>query len=125
MGVSQNSKLHPGVIDDAVSTEIPDEDRVPELYEIVSSHNITVHSLCGLLNSSVPCIKHGYHLKNFPKRFLENTEMGTDSFPKYKRRDAQSGSNTGVKKAARKEVTIDKSWIVPLSPWLLQQLNVM
>ena len=79
--MSRDSKIHPCMIDAAVSAEIPDKNQDPELFTIVTSH--MVHGPCGALNPNAPCMKDGKCSKQFPKPFVKHTEMGTDSFPKY------------------------------------------
>ncbi|GFR86029.1 hypothetical protein ElyMa_006043100 [Elysia marginata] len=92
----RDSKIHPCMIDAAVSAEIPDKNQDPELFTIVTSH--MVHGPCGALNPNAPCMKDGKCSRQFPKSFVKDTEMGTDIYPKYQRRDVQSGDNCTVKK---------------------------
>ncbi|GFR92609.1 hypothetical protein ElyMa_006204700 [Elysia marginata] len=77
----RDSKIHPCMIDAAVSAEIPDKNQDPELFKIVTSH--MVHGPCGALNPNAPCLKDGKCSKQFPKPFVKDMEMGTDSYPKY------------------------------------------
>ena len=64
--------------------------------------------------------------RNFPKAFLQSTEQGADSYPKYRRRSPEDGGHTGTKRAGRtaqQEVT--NVWVVPYNPYLIRQFISM
>ncbi|XP_035837979.1 uncharacterized protein LOC110942640 [Helianthus annuus] len=63
-------------IDPFISTEIPDKNENPELYSLVS--DFMIHGPCGHANLKCPCMV-GNRSKNFPKRFMEATYVGSCS----------------------------------------------
>ena len=92
---------------------------------MVLSHMI--HGPCGALNRNSPCMVDRQCTKRFPKQFLECTEQGNDSYPKYRRRKPEDGGSTGKimmrqdGKQVEQEVT--NQWVVPYNPFLLRQFN--
>ncbi|KIH55324.1 hypothetical protein ANCDUO_14520 [Ancylostoma duodenale] len=72
-------------VDDIVCAELPDKQTDPTLFEIISKQ--MMHRPCGALNPSSPCMVDGKCSKNFPKEFTNDTTMGSDGYPKYRRRD--------------------------------------
>ena len=81
--ISPDSKVQPETIDDIVSADIPNKDIDPMLYELVVTN--IIHDLCATINQSAPCMKNAKCSKSFPKNFLDHTELGNDSYPKYRR----------------------------------------
>ena len=96
-----DSKIHPDMIDDIVSAEIPNKETDPHLADLVVKNMI--HGPCGVINPSAPCMKDGKCSKKFPKNFLHNTELGTDSYPQYQRREPESGGNVATKQVNRQD----------------------
>ena len=84
----------PEEIDLVISAEIPDKTNDMTLYKLVLSHMI--HGPCGTLNRNSPCMVDGQCTKGFPKQFLQCTEQGNDSYPKYRRRKPADGCSTGT-----------------------------
>lgn len=119
--LSLDSKIHPDMIDDIVSAEIPDKETDPILTDLVV--NNMIHGPCGTINPSAPCMKDGKCTKNFPKNFLHHTEMGNDSYPQYRRREPNYGGKVATKHVNQQEKPIDNRWVVPYNPWLLRQMN--
>ncbi|CAF2118503.1 unnamed protein product [Rotaria magnacalcarata] len=66
-------------VDRIVSSEIPNADQNPQLYEIVKSHMI--HGPCGVLNKNSPCMEDGKCTKEFPKEFRNETASNKDGYP--------------------------------------------
>lgn len=94
--LTQDSKIHPHMIDSVVSAELPDKETDPILSDLVASNMI--HGPCGILNPAAPCMKNGQCSKKFPKSFLQHTELGNDSYPNYRRREQQDGGHVISKK---------------------------
>ena len=97
------------------------KDSDPELSAIVTTNMI--HGPCGNINPLAPCMKHGKCSKTFPHLFLQTTEVGTDSYPKYRRRCEEDGGGTCMKFFNNNEIQIDNRWVLPYNLWLLRQLN--
>ena len=123
--LSKNSKIRPDNIDHAVSAELPDIQTDPQLFDIVKTNMI--HGPCGENNVTAPCMKNGTCSKGFPKPFIHNTEIGNDSYPKYRRRSPMNGGQEVVLERRNASSTtlikIDNRWVVPYNPWLLRQMN--
>ena len=127
--VTPGDKVRPDDIDRVISAEIPDPDICPQLHSLVMTH--MVHGPCGDYNKRLPCMKEDKtdprRLKcchKFPKQFVQYTEQGNDSYPKYRRLAPEHGGHVGTKNVRQfgQQVSqeIDNSWIVPYNPFLLQ-----
>ena len=82
----KESKIpNPQDIDRLISAEIPDEEKDPELYKLVSEQMI--HGPCGPHNMSSPCMKKKVCSKKFPKDYTEKTYVNDDGYAIYKRPD--------------------------------------
>ncbi|CAF4341281.1 unnamed protein product [Rotaria magnacalcarata] len=69
-------------VDRIVSSEIPDADQNPQLYEMVKSHMI--HGPRGVLNKNSPCMVDGKCTKEFPKEFRNETTPNKDGYQRYR-----------------------------------------
>ncbi|XP_019091029.1 PREDICTED: uncharacterized protein LOC109128660 [Camelina sativa] len=67
--------------------EIPDEDKDPELYEVIKE--CMIHGPCGTANTSSPCMVTGKCSKLYPKQYEDITKVGTDGYPVYRRRPSK------------------------------------
>lgn len=103
-------------IDDIISAEIPDPEEDPVLFEIVCKHMI--HGPCGELNSKSPCMKDNICTKRYPKDFIQETQSGNDSYPRYRRRRPDDGGHKFTRKIRNFDVDIDNRWVVPYCPLL-------
>ena len=110
-------------IDNIVCAEIPDKEKFPNLYEIVTRHMI--HGPCGEHNLNCPCMEEKRDengvmkkvcSKGFPKEFKEKSEIGNDSYAMYRRRD------NGVE-FEKNGVKIDNRWVVPYNKYLCLRYN--
>ena len=124
--VTPGDKVRPDDIDKVISAEIPDPVQHPDMHKLVMTH--MVHGPCGAFNNSLPCMKDGKKCcHKFPKDFVEHTEQGNDSYPKYRRRDPENGGFVGTKTIHQygRKVTqeVDNRWIVPYSPFLLAKFQ--
>ncbi|GKC44676.1 DNA helicase PIF1, ATP-dependent [Tanacetum coccineum] len=70
-----------GKIDHYISTEIPNKDDDPELYQIVSDH--MMHGPCGVENPSSPCMVDFKCTKKFPKQSLQHLLYSPATNPGY------------------------------------------
>ena len=68
--------------DSVVCAEIPDNDKFPELHQIVTK--FMMHGPCGAANANSPCMEGGKCSKKFPKEFMQETVVG-DGYPSYRR----------------------------------------
>jgi len=72
-------------IDSIVCAEIPSQDKVPELYDTVTS--FMLHGPCGMAKANAPCMKDGKCSKGYPKSFSDETFSEVDGYPIYRRRN--------------------------------------
>ncbi|CAL8141391.1 unnamed protein product [Orchesella dallaii] len=101
-------------IDRIVKAEIPDKEKSPRLFEIVTKNMI--HTPCGSINPSSPCMIDGKCSKGFPKSFQEKTLGNIDGYPQYQRRVGRTATDSKGNK-------IDNSWVVPYNPYLSLKYN--
>jgi len=73
----------PNQIDQVISSEIPDIDIDPDLFEVVLK-NIT-HGPCGLFNNNSPCMSDRKITKRYPRDLLAKTISGSDGYTLYHR----------------------------------------
>ncbi|XP_064625953.1 uncharacterized protein LOC135486783 [Lineus longissimus] len=119
------SRITPDRIDLIISVEIPNPTTEPILHKIVKQNMI--HGPCGPFNPRSPCMQDNNCTKSFPKDLRQETEQGTDGYPKYHRRSPDDGGHTATitkyHNGQPHEDTIDNRWVVPFNPWLLRQMN--
>ncbi|KAH9101192.1 hypothetical protein Ae201684P_007376 [Aphanomyces euteiches] len=65
-------------IDSIISAEIPDKEKNPRLHKIVTT--------CMIHKCSDRCLENGKCKKNFPKAYCDETSIGNDGYPLYRRR---------------------------------------
>ena len=110
-------------IDKLISAEIPDKDKDPILFDIVTSQ--MVHGPCGrALDRNAPCMQDGRCTKRYPRPFVAETQLGEDGYPAYKRTMPEHGGKTAtIKMKNGVEKEIDNQWIVPYCPFLSKTFN--
>jgi len=90
--------------------EIPDPALDPELHQIVMSN--MVHGPCGSINPIYVSL-HG-KCKKYPKLFVSETHLGTDSYPLYRRKspkdDGQVSTITMNVRGSPVTQEIDNRW---------------
>lgn len=104
----------PADVDKYVSAEIPDKEREPALWNIVTKS--MMHGPCGVHNPDAPCMVNGKCSKHFPKAFEPETKMDGNGYPTYRRRD---NGRTVEKRGKYGPVLLDNRWVVPYNPGLL------
>ncbi|PLW05337.1 hypothetical protein PCASD_25579 [Puccinia coronata f. sp. avenae] len=97
----------PAAIDALVTAEIPNPILEPTLYSIVT--NCMLHGPC---NSSSSCWKDGKCKEDFPKPFVDHTNIAEDAYPHYRRRD---NGKTFIKQ----HKTMHNRHVVPYNKYLL------
>ncbi|XP_056698595.1 uncharacterized protein [Spinacia oleracea] len=97
-------------IDRLISAELPDPEEDPVAFEAVVQY--MTHGPCGTLNPKCPCMHDGRCTKYYPKDFNDDTIIGEDGYPQYRRR------NNG-RVAQKNGHTIDNTFIVPYNVDLL------
>ncbi|GJX50694.1 putative PIF1 DNA helicase/replication protein A1-like protein [Tanacetum coccineum] len=75
---AQDKLTTTGKIDKYISSEIPNKDDDPELYQLVTDH--MMHGPCGADNLSFPCTVDYKCTKNFPKQFNESTVINDSGY---------------------------------------------
>ncbi|XP_076061247.1 uncharacterized protein LOC143037028 [Oratosquilla oratoria] len=109
------------LVDEIISTEIPDPGKEPRLHDIITRNMI--HGPCKGFNEQQPCCqgknsKGDTCGKGFPKVCREELLFGNNGYPLYKRRSIGQRGNSIVKKVKGKDVTIENSWVVPYNAYL-------
>nr|GEU60541.1 ATP-dependent DNA helicase PIF1-like [Tanacetum cinerariifolium] len=106
-------------IDKYISSEIPNKDEDPELYQLVTDH--MMHGSCNADNPSCPCTVDYKCTKKFPKQFNDLTVIDDSGYAVYKRRN--DGST--IKKSGK---DLHNGYIVSYNPNLQRryqaQINV-
>ena len=109
----------PEAVDRIVCAEIPDPQRNPLLYEIVTKLNL--HGPCGNVNRNCPCmVGEGLDKKcskNFPKHFTDRTVLSEINYPQYRRWSLTSGGVHRINQGPT-YFNADNSWVVPYNPLL-------
>ena len=95
----------PDDYDDLICAEIPDPEKDPGLYEIIS--NCNMHGPCGSLNPNCPCMQEGVCKNGYPKEFREETMDNDNGYPLYCRR------NNGRTVRTRSGIILDNRRVVP------------
>ena len=95
----------PDDYDDLICAEIPDPEKDPELYDIIS--NCNMHGPCGSLNPNCPCMQEGVCKNGYTKEFREETMDNDNGYPLYSRR------NNGRTVRTRSGFILDSWWVVP------------
>ncbi len=96
-------------IDRIICAEIPDPEEDPALYEVIQS--CMMHGPCAEHGKECACIENGICTKGYPKEFNEETTMGANSYPEYRRR------NNG-RTVTKKGVDLDNRYVVPFNRYL-------
>ena len=112
--------LEPEVIDEMVCAELPERswDIDGGLTEIVRS--AMIHGPCGEFNDQSPCMDAEKGCtKRYPRAFCDETSVGEDGYPLYRRRDHP---HTAFQRVVNgRSVTIDNRWVVPYNPYLTRR----
>ena len=101
--------------------ELPDPQKAPELFEIVTKHMI--HNPCGRYGNSKSCMIDKRCTKHFPNSFCNETSNSENGYPQYKRRSVEQGGRSWQKNVKNVAYSIDNSWVVPYNPYLLLKYN--
>ena len=103
----------PEQIDNLISAELLDAELQTGLYNVVTS--CMLHGPCNADNPHSPCMEDAKCTKDYPKEFRDFTDVNTDGYPKYRRRD---DGRTYVIKCRGKFVLLDNRPVVPYgSSW--------
>ncbi|XP_074265342.1 uncharacterized protein LOC141587773 [Silene latifolia] len=97
-------------IDTIIRAEIPDKDKEPRLYEIVSRS--MVNGPCGKDGPNCPCMMNDVCTKKYPKEHNKSTTLDHNGYPVYRRRKDSRTIKKGVHQ-------LDNRSIVPYNPGLL------
>ncbi|KAI8554873.1 hypothetical protein RHMOL_Rhmol05G0130700 [Rhododendron molle] len=101
-------------VDNLVSTEFPDPQDDPELFETVKC--CMVHGPCGARNPQSPCMVDGKCSKRYPQDFVESTTMDQDGYPVYRRRRSDKVHTV-------RGQPVDNRDVVPYNAYLSRRFN--
>ncbi|KAH9100635.1 hypothetical protein Ae201684P_006830 [Aphanomyces euteiches] len=87
-------------IDSIISAEIPDKEKNPRLHKIVTT--------CMIHKCSDRCLENGKCKKNFPKAYCDETSIGSDGYPLYRRR----------RSSAERPSEYTNQYVIPYCPTL-------
>ncbi|KAH9080132.1 hypothetical protein Ae201684P_009078 [Aphanomyces euteiches] len=87
-------------IDSIISAEIPDKEKNPRLHKIVTT--------CMIHKCSDRCLENGKCKKNFPKAYCDETSIGNDGYPLYRRR----------RSSAERPSEYTNQYVIPYCPTL-------
>ncbi|XP_076056367.1 uncharacterized protein LOC143034320 [Oratosquilla oratoria] len=109
-----------------ISAEIPDKNKEPRLYEIVTTNMI--HGPCRGFDESQLCCQGKYGStslcgKGFPKVCRGDMYFGNNGYPLYRRTAVGEGGHSFEKKVKGEKIKVDNSWVVPYSPYLCLKYN--
>ncbi|KAG2967723.1 hypothetical protein PC120_g26923 [Phytophthora cactorum] len=107
------------IIDKMVSTELPDKEKNPQLYETVTT--CMIHGPCGAAYPNAVCMKDGKCTKGFPKPLSEVTKGNVAGYPVYRRR-RRAARVVLINGKEYDNETINQ-WVVPYNPYLSQKYN--
>ena len=83
-----------------------------------------IHGPCGYLNATAPCMKEGKCTKGFPKPFLANTVVDSNStYATYRRHCPADGGRTITLVHSNVTFTADTSFVMPYNPELYLRYN--
>lgn len=99
--------------DRIISAELPDPNKEPNLFEIVSK--LMMHGPCGTERPNAPCMIDGKCSKGFPKQYSQVTHIDKCGNIVYKRRPAKYQLKNGK--------WVDNRYVVPYNPYLLKKYN--
>ncbi len=99
-------------VDSLICAEIPNQEEDPVLYEVVTT--CMMHGPCGARNPKCPCTENGVCTKDYPKEFREETSLGSNSYPEYRRRNDGRTFN-------KKGVDLDNRDVVPYNKYLCKK----
>lgn len=103
-------------VDKYISAQLPDKDKNPELYKLVTS--LMMHRACGVHDPKSPCMRDGKCSKGYPKEFREKTSTDNDGYSLYKR------SNDGKFFEYEKEgqtIRLTNQHVVPHNAYLIMK----
>ncbi|XP_076032999.1 uncharacterized protein LOC143020461 [Oratosquilla oratoria] len=115
------------LVSNIISAEIPDKNKEPKLFEIVTK--CLIHGPCKGFDESLVCCQtksvQGKNCcgKGFPKPCRDNLLFGNNGYPLYRRRAIGEGGNSFEKKVKGNIVNVDNSWVVPYNPYLCLKYN--
>ncbi|XP_013589401.1 PREDICTED: uncharacterized protein LOC106297775 [Brassica oleracea var. oleracea] len=100
-------------VDAIISAELPDKEKDPEAYALVTKHMI--HGPCGVMNPKSPCMDKNVCMKKFPRPYNDNTSVDKSGYILYRRHRNENA--TVVKNGS----TLDNNFVVPHNIDLLKK----
>nr|GEX25266.1 uncharacterized protein [Tanacetum cinerariifolium] len=94
------------------STEIPDKNKDPNLYKLVS--DFIMHGPCGEDEATQVCMGDGKCTKHFLKKFTQRSSFDSEGYPVYRRRDNE-------RYVEKNGSQLHHSYVIPYNATLLKR----
>ena len=109
--------------DRIVCAELPDKEKEPLLYNVVT--DCLIHGPCGTDNPNSPCMVDGYCSKHYTKDFCAATQE-SDGYPVYRRRDNGATCTKIVRQQGQpnRPVVMDNRSVVPYNRAMCKKYQV-
>ncbi|XP_013583371.1 PREDICTED: uncharacterized protein LOC106292319 [Brassica oleracea var. oleracea] len=91
-------------VDAIISAELPDTEKDPEAYALVTKHMI--HGPCGVMNPKSPCMYKNVCTRKFPRPYNDNTSVDKSGYILYRRRRNEYAT------VVKNEATLDNTFVV-------------
>nr|VDD46531.1 unnamed protein product [Brassica oleracea] len=91
-------------VDAIISAELPDKEKDPEAYALVTKHMI--HGPCGVMNPKSPCMDKNVCTRKFPRPYNDNTSVDKSGYILYRRRRNEYAT------VVKNEATLDNTFVV-------------
>jgi hypothetical protein len=103
-------------LDAVICAELPHPEREPQLFAAVTEYHM--HGPCGPLNPACPCMRNGRCSKHYRKAFCEETQLESNGYSVYRRRD-NGRVFLKAMRGGRPDAVMDNRDVVPYNRALL------
>ncbi|CAF1866631.1 unnamed protein product [Brassica napus] len=100
-------------VDEIILAELPNREKDPEAYNLVTKHMI--HGPCGVINLKSPCMENNVYTKKYPRQYNDNNSIDKSGYVLYRRR---RNENAYVVKDG---VILNNTFVVPHNIKLLKK----
>ncbi|CAF4970287.1 unnamed protein product, partial [Rotaria sp. Silwood1] len=97
---------------------LSNEDKIKRADDVDNIISADIHGPCGRLNPKSICMVEGSGSKDFPKAFCNETDISTDGYPIYRRRN-----NSNETHFTRNNIQVANRFVVPSNSFLSLKYN--